>query len=72
MLRFTICFIRQGNKVLLLNREKPAWIMHPENTGIGHNVPFFLEKMLNDEKKYEHRCIYEKDSLRTVKHLEFK
>lgn len=159
MLRFTICFIRQGEKVLLLNREKPAWmgswngvggklkedekpeqcilreiyeetgislnevcfkgtvtwfgegereffggmyafvadlpedfqyvtpiktsegildwkpiswIMHPENTGIAHNVPFFLEKMLYDEKKYEHRCIFEKGSLKAVEHLDFK
>ncbi|WP_028988151.1 NUDIX hydrolase [Thermicanus aegyptius] len=26
MLRFTICFILQGDKILLLNREKPAWM----------------------------------------------
>ena len=26
MLKFTICFIKQGNKILLLNREKPSWM----------------------------------------------
>ena len=26
MLEFTICFIKQGNNILLLNREKPTWM----------------------------------------------
>ncbi len=26
MLKFTICFIKQGDKILLLNREKPSWM----------------------------------------------
>ncbi|RXZ77424.1 8-oxo-dGTP diphosphatase [Paenibacillaceae bacterium] len=26
MLKFTICFIKQGSKILLLNREFPAWM----------------------------------------------
>ena len=26
MLNFTICFIQQGSKILLLNRERPAWM----------------------------------------------
>jgi ADP-ribose pyrophosphatase len=26
MLKFTICFIKQGDHILLLNREKPSWM----------------------------------------------
>lgn len=26
MLKYTICFIKQKNKILLLNREKPSWM----------------------------------------------
>lgn len=26
MLKYTICFIKQENKILLLNREKPSWM----------------------------------------------
>ncbi len=26
MLKFTICFIKQGDKLLLINREYPAWM----------------------------------------------
>ncbi|MGO4538307.1 NUDIX hydrolase [Paenibacillus sp. 2TAB19] len=26
MLAYTICFIKRGNEILLLNREKPAWM----------------------------------------------
>jgi 8-oxo-dGTP diphosphatase len=26
MLKFTICFIKQADKILLLNREKPSWM----------------------------------------------
>ena len=26
MLKYTLCLIKQGNKILLLNREKPAWM----------------------------------------------
>lgn len=26
MLKYTLCFIKYGNKILLLNREKPGWM----------------------------------------------
>ncbi|WP_242069715.1 NUDIX hydrolase [Paenibacillus dendritiformis] len=26
MLKYTLCLIKQGSKILLLNREKPAWM----------------------------------------------
>lgn len=26
MFKYTICFIKQGDKILLLNREKPSWM----------------------------------------------
>jgi len=26
MLKFTICFIKQEDRILLLNREKPSWM----------------------------------------------
>ncbi|WJH35841.1 hypothetical protein N6H14_07935 [Paenibacillus sp. CC-CFT747] len=26
MFRYTICFIRRGNRILLLNRNAPAWM----------------------------------------------
>lgn len=26
MVEYTICFLKQGDKILLLNREKPQWM----------------------------------------------
>ena len=33
MIDFTVCFIKQGSKVLLLNREFPAWMGHWNGVG---------------------------------------
>ena len=35
MLKYTICFIKQGNKILLVNREKPGWMGSWNGVG-GH------------------------------------
>lgn len=148
MLRYTICFIKQGNKILLLNREKPDWmgmwngvggkieagetpienikreiyeetgieiekvedkgivtwtvdgvktggmhlylvelpmtvlyetprktdegildwkeidwILHPDNIGVAHNIPYFLPIMLREDSCYEHHCVFENGRL---------
>ena len=38
MLSFTICFIKQGSKILMLNREKPVWM------GIWNGIGGKIEK----------------------------
>lgn len=143
MLQFTICFIIQGDRVLLLNREKPAWmgrwngvggkinpnespqlsvlrevyeetglllekvydkgivtwevdgvdqggmhlflaylpedviyetprkmregildwkaldwVLHPENEGVASNIRYFLPAVLQDERRFDHHCIF--------------
>jgi 8-oxo-dGTP diphosphatase len=148
MLRYTICFIKQGNKILLLNREKPDWmgmwngvggkieagetpienikreiyeetgieiekvedkgivtwtvdgvktggmhlylaelpmtvlyetprktdegildwkeidwILHPDNIGVAHNIPYFLPIMLREDSCYEYHCVFENGRL---------
>ena len=148
MLKYTICFIKKGNEILLINREKPSWmgswngvggkiavsetpeqcvirevfeetgielesvkykgvvtwtengiftggmyaftadvpenfkyntpaktdegildwksiqwILDPQNTGVAHNLPGFLPKMLDDDGIYEHLCVFEDDVL---------
>ncbi len=154
MLKYTICFIRQGDNILLINREKPSWmgswngvggklekgetpeecilrevleetsirlqnveykgvvtwvedgifsggmyafvadipknfsyitpkkvregildwkniswILNSKNTGVALNIPMFLPKMLNENNKYEHICVFEEDRLLKVKSI---
>jgi 8-oxo-dGTP diphosphatase len=50
----------------ILDWKKMEWIMHPENYGIAENVPKFLPAMLYDEKRYEHRCVWDDGRILSV------
>jgi 8-oxo-dGTP diphosphatase len=42
------------------------WITHPNNMGVADNVAFILEKVLQDEVKYVHHCIFHDSRLLSV------
>ncbi|WJH35840.1 hypothetical protein N6H14_07930 [Paenibacillus sp. CC-CFT747] len=50
----------------ILDWKDIAWILHPENKGIAHNVPYFLPFLLEEEAAYEHCCYFTGDSLTEV------
>ncbi|NYV63961.1 8-oxo-dGTP diphosphatase [Heyndrickxia sp. FSL K6-6286] len=41
----------------ILDWKDLSWILHPENVGMA-NVKFFLHKMLDDYRIYDHQFIY--------------
>lgn len=43
------------------------WILHQNNAGITPNIPYFLPKVLNENRCYEHHCVFEKGRLMRVK-----
>lgn len=48
----------------ILDWKRVDWILHPKNTGIAHNLPYFLPIMLNDKGLYEHRCYFDGNALK--------
>ncbi|TCS81050.1 NUDIX hydrolase [Tepidibacillus fermentans] len=42
----------------IIDWKEIAWVLDPENEGVASNIPFFLPKMLFDDKQYEHLCIF--------------
>ena len=47
----------------ILDWKKIDWILDPENAGIAKNIPSILNHMLNDDKCYNHHCVYDGDDL---------
>lgn len=64
MLKYNLCLIRQGSKILLLNRESPTWM------GCWNRVGGKLEPGENPRTSML-REIYEETEIKTLK-LEFK
>ncbi|WP_084756926.1 GNAT family N-acetyltransferase [Clostridium sp. DMHC 10] len=50
----------------ILDWKKVEWIMNPENTGIAHNLPKFLPKMLKDKGTFQYHCIFNNNVLLDV------
>jgi len=50
----------------ILDWKSIDWIMHPENEGVAHNIPHFLNKMLNEQQNYNHRCVFQDGKLLSV------
>ena len=42
-------------------------VLHPENTGVAANLPWFLPRMLAEDRLYEHLCVFDGETLVTVK-----
>lgn len=55
----------------ILDWKKVDWIINPENTGVAHNLPKFLPKMLNDTGIFQYHCVFKEDVLLEVKISEF-
>ncbi len=47
----------------ILDWKEIDWLLNPDNDGVVPNIPFFLPKMLLEDKEYEHLCIFENDDL---------
>lgn len=43
----------------ILDWKPIEWVIHPENKGVAHNLPYFLQKMLEEPLRYDHRCTFE-------------
>lgn len=56
----------------ILDWKKVEWIMHPENTGVAHNLPKYLPKMLSEDGIFQYHCIFKDDLLLEVKIRELK
>ena len=50
----------------ILDWKEISWILHPHNTGVASNLPKFLPKMLDDDRLYEHKCIFRGSVLQGV------
>ncbi|WP_156288692.1 NUDIX hydrolase [Oceanobacillus salinisoli] len=42
----------------ILDWKKIDWVLHPKNEGIA-NLKYYLTKMLEDDRMYEHRFVYQ-------------
>ncbi|TCP29834.1 8-oxo-dGTP diphosphatase [Scopulibacillus darangshiensis] len=47
----------------ILDWKNIDWLLDVENTGVVKTVPYFLERVLNDETCHEYRCVFENDNL---------
>ncbi len=47
----------------ILDWKEVSWILHPQNTGIASDVPYFLPTMLQDDNEYEYLCVFHKDTI---------
>jgi 8-oxo-dGTP diphosphatase len=43
----------------ILDWKEISWILHPKNVGVASNIPMFLNKVLEEDKIYNHQCVYE-------------
>lgn len=50
----------------LLDWKEIDWIASFDNYGVCHNIPYFINHVLNDNKMYNHKCIFDKDILVSV------
>jgi hypothetical protein len=71
MLKYNICFVKRGDEILLLNREKASWMgcwngiggkLEPMETPREAMIRF----MLNDTHCYDHHCEYENGQLQNL------
>lgn len=47
----------------ILDWKQPAWIFHPDNSGVSENVPRFLPYMLEESEPCQHLFTYENDRI---------
>ncbi|MCF7932838.1 MAG: 8-oxo-dGTP diphosphatase [Acholeplasmataceae bacterium] len=42
----------------ILDWKTEDWLMAPENTGVAHNIPYFLPSVLDDLKPWTYHCVF--------------
>ncbi|MDB5083797.1 MAG: mismatch repair protein MutT, partial [Bacilli bacterium] len=47
----------------ILDWKEIAWVLHPNNSGVAENIPYFLTSVLNDQQYFDHQCFFEKGRL---------
>lgn len=52
-----------GTEEGILDWKELAWILHPENRGVAYNIPKSIEKILYDDRCFEHICVYQNGEL---------
>lgn len=50
----------------ILDWKPVDWITQPDNIGVADNLPHFITKVLYDDTKYTHHCIFQGDRLISV------
>lgn len=50
----------------ILDWKKLDWIYHPKNQGVAENIPMFLPIMINEDKRYDHFCVWKGDKMLSV------
>ena len=49
----------------LLDYKKIKWLLN-DNLGVAHNIPYFIESLLNEEKIYDYHCTFDGNRLLSV------
>ncbi len=50
----------------ILDWKSMEWIMNKDNTGIAHNIPYFLKHVIYENKRYHYHCVFENRKLARV------
>ena len=51
----------------ILDWKKINWISNYDNYGVCHNIPYFINYVIFDSNKYNHKCIFKDKVLLSVK-----
>lgn len=53
----------------ILDWKDISWVASFDNYGVCDNIPYFINYVINDEKKYNHQCIFNNNILESVKSI---
>ncbi len=50
----------------ILDWKDIDWVKSSDNLGVAYNIQYFIEKMINEERRYHYACTFEGNLLATV------
>lgn len=53
----------------ILDWKKLSWVANFENYGIADNIPYFINYVVYDDKRFNHKCTFENKILLKVENL---
>lgn len=53
----------------ILEWKQITWVNDNKNTGVSHNIPYFLPIALSDNKRYKHICLFKNNVLLNVEKM---